>query len=337
MDVYNNMKGFETALRGAGLSRALPDRSEALLLAHATDSGALIDIASGLRDAGHRNLVTYSRKVFIPLTHLCRDVCHYCTFAQTPKHLESPYLTIEQVLEVAHRGAALGCKEALFTLGEKPELRYRAARESLQEMGYSSTLDYLCEAARQVYQETGLLPHLNPGNMTASEIEMLRPLAPSMGAMLESSSLRLTEKGMPHYGSPDKHPDARLATIEEAGKARVPFTTGILIGIGETRRERIESLLALRDLHIAYGHLQEIIIQNFRAKPGTKMFGAPEPDLDDLLWTIAAARIHEHPGATEPESGRAHATPVRGHQRLGWRVALDAGFREPRSAVATPR
>jgi FO synthase len=291
MDVYNNMKGFETALRGAGLSRALPDRSEALLLAHATDSGALIDIASGLRDAGHRNLVTYSRKVFIPLTHLCRDVCHYCTFAQTPKHLESPYLTIEQVLEVAHRGAALGCKEALFTLGEKPELRYRAARESLQEMGYSSTLDYLCEAARQVYQETGLLPHLNPGNMTASEIEMLRPLAPSMGAMLESSSLRLTEKGMPHYGSPDKHPDARLATIEEAGKARVPFTTGILIGIGETRRERIESLLALRDLHIAYGHLQEIIIQNFRAKPGTKMFGAPEPDLDDLLWTIAAARI----------------------------------------------
>jgi FO synthase len=158
-------------------------------------------------------------------------------------------------------------------------------------MGYSSTLDYLCEAARQVYQETGLLPHLNPGNMTASEIEMLRPLAPSMGAMLESSSLRLTEKGMPHYGSPDKHPDARLATIEEAGKARVPFTTGILIGIGETRRERIESLLALRDLHIAYGHLQEIIIQNFRAKPGTKMFGAPEPDLDDLLWTIAAARI----------------------------------------------
>ncbi len=285
------MKQFETDKQGVSLSRALPDRSEALLLAHETDTSGLIDVATGIRDAGHQNLVTYSRKVFIPLTHLCRDVCHYCTFAQTPKRLESPYLSIKQVLEVAHRGAALGCKEALFTLGEKPELRYRAAREALEKMGHSSTLEYLCETARQVYQETGLLPHLNPGNMTADDIEMLRPLAPSMGAMLESSSLRLTEKGMPHYGSPDKHPDARLATIEEAGKMRVPFTTGILIGIGETRRERIESLLTLRDLHTAYGHLQEIIIQNFRAKPNTKMYGAPEPDLDDLLWTIAVARI----------------------------------------------
>ncbi len=275
----------------ASQTEQVPDDSEALLLADKTDTNALLEVAARLRDAGHRNLVTYSRKVFIPLTHLCRDVCHYCTFAQTPKRLEASYLSIEQVLDVARRGAALGCREALFTLGEKPELRYRAARDALETMGYSSTLEYLHEAARLVYQETGLLPHLNPGTMTADELAMLRPVAPSMGIMLESAALRLTEKGMPHYGSPDKCPDVRLATIEEAGKARVPLTSGILIGIGETRRERIESLLALRDLHFTYGHLQEIIIQNFRAKPNTKMAKAPEPDLDDLLWTIAVARI----------------------------------------------
>jgi FO synthase len=275
----------------ASQTEQVPDYSEALLLADKTDTNALLEVAARLRDAGHRNLVTYSRKVFIPLTHLCRDVCHYCTFAQTPKRLEAPYLSIEQVLDVARRGAALGCREALFTLGEKPELRYRAARDALENMGYASTLEYLCETARLVYRETGLLPHLNPGTMTADELAMLRPVAPSMGIMLESAALRLTEKGMPHYGSPDKCPDVRLATIEEAGKARVPLTSGILIGIGETRRERIESLLALRDLHFAYGHLQEIIIQNFRAKSNTKMAKAPEPDLDDLLWTIAVARI----------------------------------------------
>ena len=275
----------------ASQTEQVPDYSEALLLADKTDTNALLEVAARLRDADHRNLVTYSRKVFIPLTHLCRDVCHYCTFAQTPKRLEAPYLSIEQVLDVARRGAALGCREALFTLGEKPELRYRAARDALEDMGYASTLEYLCEAARRVYRETGLLPHLNPGTMTADEFAMLRPVAPSMGIMLESAALRLTEKGMPHYGSPDKCPDVRLATIEEAGKARVPLTSGILIGIGETRRERIESLLALRDLHFTHGHLQEIIIQTFRAKPSTKMAKAPEPDLDDLLWTIAVARI----------------------------------------------
>ncbi len=267
------------------------EQQAAALLADDVEIGALLDVAARLRDEGHRNLISYSKKVFIPLTHLCRDVCHYCTFAQTPKHVESPYLSIDQVLDTARRGAELGCKEALFTLGEKPELRYRAARTALEDMGYESTLAYLREAARLVYQETGLLPHLNPGTMTAGEIAMLRPVAPSMGIMLESASPRLTEKGMPHYGSPDKNPAVRLATIEEAGKARIPLTTGILIGIGETRRERIESLLALRDLHIAYGHLQEIIIQNFRAKPGTKMANATEPELDELLWTIAVARI----------------------------------------------
>ena len=263
----------------------------AALLADDVDIDGLLGVAAKLRDEGHGNLVSYSRKVFIPLTHLCRDVCHYCTFAQTPKHVASPYLSIDQVLETARRGAELGCKEALFTLGEKPELRYRAARDALDEMGYASTLEYLHAAASRVYQETGLLPHLNPGTMTPEDIAMLRPVAPSMGIMLESASTRLTEKGMPHYGSPDKDPALRLATIEEAGKARIPLTSGILIGIGETRRERMESLLALRDLHFAYGHLQEIIIQNFRAKPNTKMAKAPEPDLRELLWTIAVARI----------------------------------------------
>ena len=255
------------------------------------DLEPLLGVAARLRDEGHGNLITYSRKVFIPLTHLCRDVCHYCTFAQAPKRVASPYLSIDEVLVTARRGAEMGCKEALFTLGEKPELRYRAARDALEEMGYASTLAYLRDAAQRVYQETGLLPHLNPGTMNADEIAMLRPVAPSMGIMLESSSPRLTEKGMPHYGSPDKNPQLRLATIEMAGQAKIPLTSGILIGIGESRRERIDSLLALRDLHLAYGHLQEIIIQNFRAKPATKMADAPEPALEELLWTIAVARI----------------------------------------------
>ncbi len=255
------------------------------------DLEPLLGVAARLRDEGHGNLITYSRKVFIPLTHLCRDVCHYCTFAQAPKRVASPYLSIDEVLLTARRGAEMGCKEALFTLGEKPELRYRAARDALEEMGYASTLAYLRDAAQRVYQETGLLPHLNPGTMNADEIAMLRPVAPSMGIMLESSSPRLTEKGMPHYGSPDKNPQLRLATIEMAGQAKIPLTSGILIGIGESRRERIDSLLALRDLHLAYGHLQEIIIQNVRAKPATKMADAPEPALEELLWTIAVARI----------------------------------------------
>ena len=270
----------------------LPTDDEALLLADCSDTAALAGVAATLRDRGFLNLVTYSRKVFIPLTHLCRDVCHYCTFAQTPSKLDVPYMDLDAVLEVARKGGArLGCKEALFTLGEKPELRYRAAREWLAEHGYATTLEYLRDAAEAVFKETGLLPHLNPGNMTPEEIEMLRPVSPSMGIMLESASERLTEKGMPHYGSPDKVPAVRLKTLDDAGAANIPFTTGILIGIGETRRERIESLLAIREVQERRGHIQEIIIQNFRAKPGTKMRAAPEPDLEELLWTIAVARI----------------------------------------------
>ena len=265
--------------------------SDALALATFTDTRALADVASILRDQGFRNTVTYSRKVFIPLTHLCRDVCHYCTFAQVPRKVMAPYMSIEEVLEVARHGAAMGCKEALFTLGEKPELRYKAAREALAEMGYESTTDYLFAAAKAVFEETGMLPHLNPGNLEPEELARLKTVSPSMGIMLESASERLCEKGMPHYGSPDKIPAVRLQTLANAGIAKVPFTTGILIGIGETRLERIESLLAIREIHEQYGHVQEIIVQNFRAKAETKMVNAPEPDLNELLWTIAIARL----------------------------------------------
>jgi FO synthase len=269
----------------------LPGSEQALALADVNDTRELARLASYLRDKHHGNVVSYSRKVFIPLTQLCRDVCHYCTFAQTPRHLPRPYMSVEAVLEQCRQGEAMGCKEALFTLGEKPELRYRAAREALEELGFESTLDYVAHVAGRVMEETSLLPHINAGCMTAQEIEALRRVSASMGIMLESASERLCEKGMPHYGSPDKVPAARLETIDLAGQASVPFTSGILIGIGETRRERIESLLLLRDSHQRYGQLQEVIVQNFRAKEGTLMSRAPEPDLDELLWTIAVARI----------------------------------------------
>lgn len=277
---------LEAAARGTR-----PTAEQALCLAEVADTARLMQTASALRDTGFGTLITYSRKVFIPLTQLCRDVCHYCTFAKTPKNLDAPFMTIDQALDIARRGAAAGCKEALFTLGERPELRYEAAAEALGRMGYASTLHYLRDIAAKVFEETGLLPHLNPGCMSADEIAMLRPVAPSMGLMLETSSARLSERGGPHFGSPDKIPHVRLEAIRQTGEAQVPFTSGILIGIGETRRERIESLLALRGLNDQYGHIQEVIIQNFRAKPGTKMVGAPEPDLEELLWTIAIARI----------------------------------------------
>ena len=281
---------MNAALQNVLAGERLTD-SEALALADFTDTRALADVASVLRDQGFRNTVTYSRKVFIPLTHLCRDVCHYCTFAQVPRKVMAPYMSIEEVLEVARHGASMGCKEALFTLGEKPELRYKAARDALAEMGYESTTDYLFAAAKAVFEETGLLPHLNPGNLEPEELARLKTVSPSMGIMLESASERLCEKGMPHYGSPDKIPAVRLQTLANAGIAAVPFTTGILIGIGETRLERIESLLAIREIHEQYGHVQEIIVQNFRAKAETKMVNAPEPDLNELLWTIAMARL----------------------------------------------
>lgn len=272
-------------LAGDALSAA-----DALQLADIDDTAALMQIAAELRDRGFRNVVTYSRKVFLPLTQLCRDVCHYCTFAQTPRHLDTPYLSIDAVIEQVKAAEQLGCKEALLTLGEKPELRYRVAREALAEMGFATTLDYVAAVAERIVAETNVLPHINAGTMTAEEIGKLRRVSASMGIMLESASTRLCEKGQPHFGSPDKDPAVRLQTMHLAGLAQVPFTSGILIGIGETRRERIESLLALRDINAQHGHLQEIIVQNFRAKPDTLMAHAPEPDLNELLWTIAVTR-----------------------------------------------
>jgi FO synthase len=251
----------------------------------------LLAAATAKRDAAFGRLVSYSRKVFIPLTKLCRDVCHYCTFAERP-HADRPaYLSAEEVLAIARAGAEAGCTEALFTLGDKPELRYRAAREALEALGHPTTISYLREMAALVLKETSLLPHLNPGVMTREEIESLREVSASMGLMLESASARLCEQGQVHYGSPDKHPAARLETIALAGELAVPFTTGILIGIGETRDERLDSLYAIRDLHARHGHIGEVIVQNFRAKPNTKAAGAPDPDLDDLLWSVAAARL----------------------------------------------
>jgi FO synthase len=252
---------------------------------------ALMTEAASARDAGHGRLMSYSRKVFIPLTQLCRDVCHYCTFAQRPRAGRPAYLSAEQVLAVAHAGAAAGCTEALFTLGDKPELRYGAARTALAALGHDTTVDYLHAMCALVLRETGLMPHVNPGIMMRNQIARLRTVSASQGIMLESTSERLCEPGGVHYGSPDKRPSVRLAMLRDAGELAVPFTTGILIGIGETRDERIGSLIAIRDLHREHGHIQEVIVQNFRAKTGTKRAHAPEPDLDELLWTIAAARI----------------------------------------------
>jgi FO synthase len=262
-----------------------------LLSSRGDDLERLMQLASRLRELGHGTRVTYSRKVFVPLTMLCRDHCHYCTFAKPPARLDHPYLTPEEVVAIADAGRARGCKEALFTLGDRPEERYAVAREWLEERGYRTTLEYVRAVAIRVIEETGLLPHLNPGVMTWEEMARLKNVSASMGLMLESSSTRLTERGGPHFGSPDKEPARRLRTIEDAGRLSIPFTTGILVGIGETLKERAESLLAIRDLHRRYRHVQEVIVQNFRAKPGTAMRNAPEPHEEEFLATVATARI----------------------------------------------
>jgi FO synthase len=280
----------ESQVNGEMVAR-LEDAEAILSLLEAKPLAELMAEAEALTLAGHGTRVSYSRKVFIPLTKLCRDVCHYCTFATTPARAGAAYMTREQVLEIARAGAAMGCREALFTLGDQPEARYAAAREALAALGHPTTLSYLAQMARAVLDETGLLPHLNPGLMGADDYRALRPHSVSMGLMLESTSERLCEKGGPHHGSPDKQPAERLASIREAGRAGVPFTTGLLIGIGETRLERIEALVAIRALHRDYGHIQEVIVQNFRPKPGTRMAERPEPSLEEHLWTIVAARL----------------------------------------------
>jgi len=268
-----------------------PDAPESLMLAGCDDLQLLTGAAATVRDQGHPTQITYSPKVFIPLTRLCRDVCHYCTFATTPRHLSHAYMKADEIIAIARAGAAVGCHEALFTLGDKPELRYSAARRELEELGHESTLTYLAEMAQLVFDETGLLPHLNAGVMEPDELKALRRVSISQGLMLESNSQRLCQTGGCHHGSPDKEPGVRLKTISDAGKLNIAFTSGILIGIGETRVERIESLLALRNLGDEYGHVQEIIVQNFRAKPNTVMADAPEPTLEDMCWTIAVARL----------------------------------------------
>src|ERR1700748_1636982 len=251
----------------------------------------LIAEAAALRDSAHGRLISYSRKVFIPLTKLCRDVCHYCTFAQLPRAGRPVYLAPDEVLAIARDGTAAGCTEALFTLGDKPELRYQAARDALKALGHETTISYLTAMCALVLRETGLLPHANPGVMTREEIAALREVTASQGIMLESTSERLCDRGGVHYGSPDKHPSVRLESMRLAGELKVPFTTGVLIGIGETREERIDALEAIADLHATHGHIQEVIVQNFRAKADTKLADSEEPDLDDLLWTIATARL----------------------------------------------
>jgi FO synthase len=274
-----------------GAAGALLTDEEALALADFDDLAALLAAARKRRDLGHPTLISYSPKVFIPLTQLCRDVCRYCTFARAPRDLAAPYLSVDEAVAIAAAGARAGCHEALFTLGDQPERRYRVAREALSALGHGTTISYLAHVAQRVFESTGLLPHVNPGVMTRADLELLRPVSVSAGLMLESSAERLCARGGPHHGCPDKQPRVRLETIRAAGELCVPFTSGILIGIGETRRERIESLLALRALHARYDHLQEIIVQNFRAKAGTAMASAPEPALTEHLWTIAVARL----------------------------------------------
>ena len=251
----------------------------------------LLATACHLKEQYRPGIVTYSRKVFIPLTNLCRDYCSYCTYRRDPGQPGAHTMSPDQVLEVARQGEKLGCSEALFSLGDKPEAEFPEMRELLRKRGYRSTLHYLEAMCDLVLRETSLLPHSNPGLMSANWIERLRSSNPSLGLMLETTSTRLMQKGGVHGNAPDKVPALRLKTMEDAGKLSVPFTTGILIGIGETLEERIDALLAIKRLHQQYGHIQEVIIQNFRAKPDTPMATSPEPDTDDLLRTIAVARL----------------------------------------------
>ena len=297
-----------TAMRRA-LARARDgrpiDQSEATVLLHARDADLeqLLVPASRTRDAGlaavgRERVITYSRKVFIPLTHLCRDRCGYCTFVTVPNRLASPYLSPDEVLDIARQGAALGCKEALFTLGDRPEDRWRQAREWLDAHGYEDTLSYVRAMAIRVLEETGLLPHLNPGVLSWQDFQRLKPVAPSMGMMLETTAARLhTERGGPHFGSPDKDPAVRVRVLEDAGRSSVPFTTGILIGIGETAAERADSIFTIRRIAREYGGIQEVIVQNFRAKPDTRMRDVPDAELADLAAAIAVTRLVLGPGA----------------------------------------
>lgn len=299
------MVGIEEARKWGGLVReaSATERSGASRLggtprankdATGATSPTLTDLmgeAASVRQARWGDTVTYSRKVFAPLTTMCRDTCGYCTFVKHPDEDGAYIMTPEQVLETARRGEETGCKELLFSLGEKPELRYEKAAAALAKLGHTSMIDYLANMCALVLEETTLLPHVNAGTLTDDEIEKLKPVSASMGMMLETISNRLMQPDMPHYKCPDKTPKARLRTLETAGRNKVPFTTGLLIGIGETWEERVEALAAINDVHQRYGHIQEVIIQNFQRKPGIEMENHPEPSLDDMLLTLATARL----------------------------------------------
>ena len=282
-----------SVLAAAASGRAT-DGDEAWALTGADDNAlaAMCEAAAKMRDMGKGRTVSFSPKVFIPLTHMCRDFCGYCIFRKTPQQAgDTLYMTPEQVLDVVKAGERLGCTEALFTLGERPEQRYPEAKEWLAKRGFRTTLEYLTCVSRLVAEETSLLPHANPGTMSRREIAALQPYNPSMGLMLESTSPALHAPGGAHEFAPSKRPRVRLRTIELAGELRLPFTTGILIGIGDTREDRIESLLAIRELHRRFGHVQEVIVQNFRAKPNTAMGDKLDADTVELLWSVAAARL----------------------------------------------
>ena len=255
------------------------------------DLNHLVEAASAVRNEGKGNIVTFSPKVFIPLTRLCRDYCGYCTFRLDPEDTDTLFMSPEQVLDVALKGQELGCTEALFTLGERPELRFEEAKSWLDERGYRTTLEYLTDMCEMVFLKTNLFPHANPGTMSRRELSQLKPFNPSAGMMLESTSKELYAVGGPHEFAPSKRPVARLKTIETAGILKIPFTTGLLIGIGETLDDRIESLLAIRELNEEYGHIQEVIIQNFKAKPLTPMEMEPDADTRHMLWTVSVARL----------------------------------------------
>jgi FO synthase len=272
---------------------SLLDRADgvALIEAPPADCPAVLHAAAALRDAGKGHTVTYSRKVFLPLTNLCRDDCGYCTFRRDPGQAGAHTMSLDELLAVCEAGARLGCKEALLSLGDKPEARFPEHRDWLRRHGYRTTLDYVVAASRAIVEHTSLLPHANPGLMSERDLHALRESNVSVGLMLETAADRLGEPGGPHHGAPDKAPRLRLRTLAAAGRVGLAVTTGILIGIGESRAERVEALLAIRELGDRYGHVQEVIIQNFRTKPGIPMAHHPEPDLDELRRTIAVARL----------------------------------------------
>lgn len=268
-------------------------RGEALALGSMPDEGfeALREAAQGVREQHWGRQVTYSRKVFVPLTTMCRDTCGYCTFVQAPGTPGARVMAPAEVMATVRRGERLGCKEVLFSLGEKPELRHQQARDALAMLGYTSMTGYLHSVCEQVLNDSQMLPHINAGTLSDDELRLLKPVSASMGMMLETVSRRLTRRGHAHHACPDKVPVQRLRTLESAGRLDVPFTTGILIGIGETWEERVDTLMAIQERHQSYGHIQEVIVQNFRAKPGTAMANHPEPSLDDMARTLVLARL----------------------------------------------